>query len=91
LRGKELLFVTGILQNNQFLIDYTFWPVLFDGGQGTLGTPICSHAGFMHLAGNMLFCGYSATAWKKWARLPFSHLHPWICGGLSTIPKHCTR
>ncbi|MGJ8612536.1 MAG: rhomboid family intramembrane serine protease [Octadecabacter sp.] len=43
--------------SNQFLIDYAFWPMLFDQHSGHVGmfTHMFLHGGFMHLAGNMLF------------------------------------
>lgn len=49
--------LTDVTSNNQFLINYAFWPILLENGQGTTGlfTHMFLHGGFMHLAGNMLF------------------------------------
>ena len=49
--------LTEVSVNNQFLIDYAFWPILLENGEGTTGlfTHMFLHGGFMHIAGNMLF------------------------------------
>ncbi|AGI68925.1 putative rhomboid protease [Octadecabacter antarcticus 307] len=68
------LFVTGIAASNQFLIDYAFWPALFGEGQGTIGffTHMFLHAGFLHLAGNMLFLWiFGDNIEEEMGHLPF--------------------
>ncbi|PVA06831.1 rhomboid family intramembrane serine protease [Thalassorhabdomicrobium marinisediminis] len=55
--GYQYGMLLDIPSSNQFMIDYAFWPILLDNGEGFTGlfTHMFLHAGFLHLAGNMLF------------------------------------
>ena len=52
------------------------YPVAIMHGEWLWGlvTHMFLHAGIMHIAGNMLFCGSLATIWKiRWAMADFWH------------------
>lgn len=55
--GWQFGVLGDVRSGNQFLIDYAFFPLLFGHGEGMTGffTHMFLHAGFWHLAGNMLF------------------------------------
>ncbi|MCF2904611.1 rhomboid family intramembrane serine protease [Octadecabacter sp. CECT 8868] len=76
--------LTNVSASNQFLIDYAFWPVLFETGEGYTGmfTHMFLHGGFMHLAGNMLFLWiFGDNMEEEFGHIPF--LMFYIASGLA--------
>ena len=73
-----------VRSSNEFLINYAFWPILFDQGEGMAGlfTHMFLHGGFMHLAGNMLFLWiFGDNMEEECGHLPF--LGFYILSGLA--------
>ncbi|MBU2992670.1 rhomboid family intramembrane serine protease [Octadecabacter sp. 1_MG-2023] len=76
--------LTNVSSSNQFLIDYAFWPVLFESGDGYTGmfTHMFLHGGLMHIAGNMLFLWiFGDNMEEEFGHVPF--LIFYIASGLA--------